>query len=346
MKVKRTENFHLDAKAKNSNGFLRATGALSRVGVFNYRKADGSLVRELRLPEEVFKSDAIETFNDTVLTDDHPSVPVDASNAKTYGVGVVHNVRQDGDLLVADVLVTHKDTIVAIEKGKQELSCGYFADVEIASGTWIAPDGSEHKYDAIQRNIQGNHVALVAKGRAGPRARLFLDAEDAVSESLTFADNSAEPVAPAPVQEKPKMKIILDGIEVELSEGVVPQVQARLDASNDRIKALEAEVAALKADASPESFAKKVAARRELERKAAELGLTKFDGSDLEVMAAAVKLDVKEKDAAYIQARFDIAVEEASKVDKVAKSYAAGKIEKNDSESVRAKHFRETYGRV
>jgi len=342
VKVLRTGNLHLDVKAKNSNGFLKATGALSRVGVFNYRKADGSLVRELRMPEEVFKADAMSTFSDTVLTDDHPNVPVDASNAKTYGVGVIMNVRQDGDLLVADVLVTHKDTIAAIEKGKQELSCGYFADVEIASGTWTAPDGSEHKYDAIQRNIQGNHVALVAKGRAGPRARLLLDSDDAVSESLTFADIAAEPVAPAPVQEKPKMKIILDGIEVELSEGVVPQVQARLDASNDRIKSLETEIAQLKADASPESFAKKVAARRELERKAAELGLAKFDGSDLEVMAAAVRLDVKEKEEAYIKARFDIAVEEAGKKEK----YSVSKVEtRKDSESVRAKYLRDTYGR-
>lgn len=342
MKVRRTENFHLDAKAKNSSGFLRATGALSRVGVFNYRKADGSLVRELRMPEEVFKADAIATFNDVLLTDDHPNVPVDSSNSKTYGVGVVHNVRQDGDLLVGDVLVTHKDTIAAIEKGKQELSCGYFADVEIASGTWVAPDGSEHKYDAIQRNIQGNHVALVSKGRAGPRARLLLDSEDAVSESLTFADSAAEPVAPAPVQEKPKMKIKLDGVEVELSEGTVPQVQARLDASSEKVKSLEAEVEKLKAEASPESFQKKVAARRELERKAGELGLTKFDGSDLEVMAAAVKLDVKEKEEAYIKARFDIAVEEAGKKDKLSVS----KVDlKKDSDSVRAKHFREIYGR-
>ena len=50
-----------------------------------------------------------------------------------------------------------------MERGKLEISCGYTCDTEEKPGTH--PIWGD--YDAIQRNILGNHVAIVDQGRAG-----------------------------------------------------------------------------------------------------------------------------------------------------------------------------------
>ena len=55
-----------------------------------------------------------------------------------------------------------------IEAGKKELSMGYFCDYELTPGTF---DGRH--YDAVQRNIRGNHIALVEEGRMGSDVRVM-----------------------------------------------------------------------------------------------------------------------------------------------------------------------------
>lgn len=52
-----------------------------------------------------------------------------------------------------------------------------FRSPGVTSGIDGIPDGLH--YDVIQRNIRGNHVALVDKGRAGETACLRMDSADA-----------------------------------------------------------------------------------------------------------------------------------------------------------------------
>src|ERR1700741_3702791 len=49
-----------------------------------------------------------------------------------------------------------------INYDKKELSIGYRCDYDVVSGYY-----NNIKYDAIQRNIRGNHIALVDEGRSG-----------------------------------------------------------------------------------------------------------------------------------------------------------------------------------
>lgn len=63
--------------------------------------------------------------------------------------------------MLADVIVTDSDAIRAIDTGARELSCGYTYK--------LARNG----YRWEQRQIVGNHVALVPKGRAGSEARIY-----------------------------------------------------------------------------------------------------------------------------------------------------------------------------
>lgn len=160
------------------NGFVRAEGYLTRSGIFVYRDAQGNTVREFRPPEEVFHPDSLASFALVPVTNDHPSELLTADNAKQYAVGSVSEVvTPDGDKVRASLMITDSATIEALEAGKSELSCGYTADVELTPGVWQG-----QKYDAVQRNIRGNHVALVDAGRAGPACAIRMDAAGAAQE--------------------------------------------------------------------------------------------------------------------------------------------------------------------
>ena len=160
------------------NGFVRAEGYLTRAGIFVYRDAKGNTVRELRPPEEVMHPEALASFALVPVTNDHPSELLTADNAKQYAVGSVsESVVPEGDKVRATLMITDADAIAALDAGRSELSCGYTADVVLESGVWQG-----QPYDAIQRNIRGNHVALVDAGRAGPTCSIRMDATDVAQE--------------------------------------------------------------------------------------------------------------------------------------------------------------------
>lgn len=165
------------------NGFVRAEGYLTRSGIFVYRDGQGNTVRELRPPEEVFHPDSLASFALVPVTNDHPSELLTADNAKQYAVGSVsESVVPEGDKVRAVLMITDASAIEALDAGKSELSCGYTADVVQEAGVWQG-----QPYDAVQRNIRGNHVALVDAGRAGPACAIRMDAAGAAQE-ITMED--------------------------------------------------------------------------------------------------------------------------------------------------------------
>jgi hypothetical protein len=233
----------------------------------------------------------------------------------------------------ATLMITDSDAIAAVERGdRREVSCGYTCELEHRPGEW-----NGQRYDAIQRNIRGNHVAIVEKGRAGPEVRLRLDAADNVINPGESPDTSAPPRKESP----PVTKIKFDGVEYEASEQVAQlfgKLTAKLDESDKAIKATktEAEKLQAKADALAEDLKKAEAARKDaadpakiraaidarldLERKArAVLGAeAKLDTMDEKAIKLAViakvspefKADGKSDD--YVQARFDMALEKGA----------------------------------
>lgn len=99
------------------------------------------------------------------VTDDHPSDWVTPDNWKLLSKGFVRDVRRgegaDSDYLMADILVTDKETIQKVLDGKVEISLGYDADYTETS-----------KGKGLQSNIRVNHIALVEKGRCGSRCSI------------------------------------------------------------------------------------------------------------------------------------------------------------------------------
>lgn len=127
--------------------------------------ARGKTIKVYRSPEEVFAPATMASFEGKPATDEHPGQWVEPSNVASYLKGVVTNVRQgkggESDLLLADLIIYDAVLISEIENGKREVSCGYDCIYEPME------DG---KYQ--QKQIRGNHVAVVMNGRAGSRVAI------------------------------------------------------------------------------------------------------------------------------------------------------------------------------
>ena len=126
----------------------------------------GQIVTVHRPPEEVFSTAALASFEGKPVTNDHPPVLIGPDDVKTYEMGHAQNVRRgDGEweeYTLADLHIHDRELIDADQSGKREISCGYECEyVPNGDGTYT------------QRNIRGNHVAVVERGRAGKRAAIL-----------------------------------------------------------------------------------------------------------------------------------------------------------------------------
>lgn len=123
-------------------------------------------IRVYRGPDELFRPETIASFAGVAITDDHPDDAVNPENWQTLSHGFsLHNIRRGegeyDDCLMADIIITSSRLIQAVEDGLREVSCGYEADYE-----------EESPGVGLQSNIIGNHIALVEKGRCGPRCAI------------------------------------------------------------------------------------------------------------------------------------------------------------------------------
>jgi hypothetical protein len=164
------------ARTITDEGYLIAKDSnLARTGIQEYYRYELGLtgdqmgvIRMYRPPEEVFDAESLKSFEHKPITDNHPKESVTAANWSKLSKGEVRDVKQSGDFMVGTLVVKAKDAIELIESGKVQLSNGYSCDFDMTPGT--APDGSV--YDGIQRNIRGNHVALVTAARCGSACRV------------------------------------------------------------------------------------------------------------------------------------------------------------------------------
>lgn len=239
-------------------GFLRAPARISRVGVYAYAEADGRIVRELRLPEDVFEPDSIASFRMLPITDGHPEAgAVTAENARELQRGHLgENVGIEEDrFLSVNVLITDAALVGKVTSGDAvELSAGYKCGIVEGAGT----HEEFGEYDRRQVQIRGNHVAVVATGRAGPEVRLRLDEGDA-RLVMRRADNHGDAtIAPTDtVQEESTMKITIRGASVEVPDTLAALFDAERKDAADALAARDATIATLTGER--EGAAKKVA---------------------------------------------------------------------------------------
>jgi uncharacterized protein len=213
---------------RTPQGGLRVPAYLTRTGVFVYTHSDGTQTRELRHPSEVFKPESLASLRGAPVTVGHPG-EVTPENWQSLAVGHVgDNVRADKGFVAADVLVQAASTVSRVDgpdKDLSELSCGYGCDVEPASGVYEG-----ERYDAVQKNIIYNHVALGPKdwGRAGGEVRLRLDSPYTMDMTIRKDSAMAEtPKTDAPAAPPVNVVVHTDTAELDRLRGELAAANAR-----------------------------------------------------------------------------------------------------------------------
>lgn len=118
-----------------------------------------------RTADDLFRDETLGSIIGAAVTDDHPDEDVTPMNwqelAKGFVLKVWRGTDGDSDVILADMLITDADLIASVQAGKREVSLGYDAAYEeITKGV------------GRQSDIIANHVALVEKGRCGPRCAI------------------------------------------------------------------------------------------------------------------------------------------------------------------------------
>nr|DAI64969.1 MAG TPA: hypothetical protein [Caudoviricetes sp.] len=296
-------------------GFLRVPGKAARTGIQEYLaselglkgRAPNDIIRVYRPAEEVFNDESLQSYLGADVTNNHPPTLVNASTYRNTSVGVVTSVgRQDGDFVIVDMVIKDKDAIKAVETGKCELSAGYTAVYDDTPGT--TPEGEP--YDFRQTQIKINHVAIVDRARAGAMARIFDNMEKKPMYQITTDTGLKVDVADAAVVDAFKR------LEQRVSdaEAAKETVQAQLDAAMEQVADLTTKCSDEALKARVEAIARVTTSARKVAGD--EFTCDSMDPVVIKRAALAVKrpsVDWAEKSAAYVEAAFDMAVEEPVK---------------------------------
>ena len=319
---------------RTSDGYLVADARVARTGIQTYLgtelgKPEMPIVRVYRPENAVFSQDAMHSYAHRPVTNDHPASQVDATNWKDVAIGNTGGeVVRDGEFVRVPLVLMDGAAIADYESGKRELSMGYDAKIEFTNGV----TDSGEQYDAIVTSMKMNHLALVNKARGGEQLRI--GDSPAPGAGLSGQDKGGHTAMTM-------KQVMVDGLTVETTHQGAQAIeklqkdladsasvtQALKDAHAAALAQKDAEIDALKSkvltDAQIEARA---IARADLLAKAKAVHDADYTGkADSEIRRAVViaKLGdaaIAGKADAYIDARFDILVEDAASTDPVRKA--------------------------
>lgn len=213
-------------------GYLIDNPILTRVGIFEYRRPDGSIRRELRLPEEVFAQESLASYKGKPVILTHEAGLVDVDNVQQEHIGTILSEGiQDGDNVRAQIVIHDAESL---DYGLRELSLGYTQTPDETPGVW-----NGQPYDAIQRNIQINHLALVEKARAGEQARLNIDGEEQGGNQMSKARKDGltpEEIARLVEEYKQRQAQRMENTNPTADEGTNPDEQTTDEDEADPVK--------------------------------------------------------------------------------------------------------------
>ncbi|MEH6676142.1 DUF2213 domain-containing protein [Phenylobacterium sp.] len=324
------------------DGYAVAEVRAARTGIQQYAgrevgRPDLAVVNVYRPPESVFSADSMASYGFKPVTINHPAQGVTADSWKDLAVGVVGGeVVRDGGFVKVPLALMDAAAIKAVQDGTREISMGYVCDLAFEDG--VTPEGEP--YQAIQKDIRINHLALVPKGRAGPHCRV--------------GDQGAPETGqdPAPIHHGDRhmtlKTITVDGLPVETTDagiaaieklrGLLNTADAALTSANTAhaaaIAAKDAELA--KKDAVIDDLKAKVLDDAAIDAlvtdRADVIGKAKAidpkvvtDGKSIAEIKRAVLGDAaKDKPDAYVDAAFDIKTKDVKPADPLRKVIADG----------------------
>lgn len=329
-------DYHFD----DQTGFLYVYRVpIAGAMVQKYVKSDGSEEMEAKLPEEILSDSTVSSANSKPVTDGHHGLVTKDNSHDLMKGFTASNGHVEGNMLYNDITITDPNLISQIKNGsKRELSIGFETQMDPTSGTY---NGA--KYDAVQRNIRINHVAVVPKGRAGHEVRLIGDSAEAVDQvepseekgnqmetrvvradgqNITVAADDVEKITKLDADNSAKAKQIADlDAQIKKLQAEKAQLQGDADASAKKADEAQAKADSLEADNKKlqEEFDKYKAdgvdKKLELIDKVKSFVGDEYDyhgKSDRDMKIDAVKaikgdsVDFTDKSDTYVQAAFDM----------------------------------------
>jgi len=267
------------ARQTDDNGFIIiADNPISRAGIFQYL---GSSIDPMANPNEIYNvlrpeseladPECINSFKLIPIVDDHTMIGTNYTPAEEKGVhgSTGENVRFENNVLFSNLKIFY----------------------EKASGVF-----NGQSYDYIQRNLRGNHLALVDQSRCDV---LVLDTK----ECFDYADVKIELKKYSATSQEPQMTITAEQLKTTLDEALKP-IKARLDAfdaaEEEKKKDAEKESADKKAAdeaAEKEKTDKEAADKKAKDESETEAEKEKAKGMDAaEVKKLNDKIEALEKD--------------------------------------------------
>lgn len=342
--MKFTDRAQIGGMKVTQDGYLVGQLRCAKTGLQSYLGSElglptNDVISVYRPESEVFSRESLASYANKPISDDHPIEMITSDNWSQYGKGDIgSDVVRDGEFVSVSYKIMDGDTIAKVKAGKAEVSMGYMAEIDFTDG--VTPDGEP--YQAIQKNIRINHLAIVDRGRAGSECG-FTDAQNWGTSPITkvLGDSNVD-----------LKTLIVDGLTVDTTDTGAVAIQKLADDKNKVVRQLadakiehetainakdaelaakDAEIDALKAaKLSDAEIDAKVQARSDLLTKAKSVADTDFTGlSDADIKKAAVvaalgDAAIEGKTEAYIDARFDILAESASQADPFAKAMNDG----------------------
>lgn len=210
-------------KQVDDNGYWLIEGnPITKEGVFPYlgrtispRLEPDKIYQVYRPYAELANPETLKSFDGIPLIEDHEMLGDGfTSTDDRPPQGILMNPRADNGMLVGDLKIFSDAMKDRIEGGKKELSLGYKCRYDITPGEW----NGQH-YDAIQTDLRGNHIALVAQGRMGHDVRVYdcwacdaLEITTKPTKESSDMDNpekeKKEPETPAKDESVDKRKLI------------------------------------------------------------------------------------------------------------------------------------------
>lgn len=303
---------------------------------FGREIGDDDASREFRVyrpADEVFKADSLRTYGNKPITVNHPAEGVTAENWRDTAVGHIGSeVIRDGEFVKIPMMISDAAAIAHVEGGTRELSMGYDCELVMEAGT--TADG--RAYDAYQRNIRINHLAIVPAGRAGPQCRIGDQSrvrieqpqkKDAVpmTKSVTIDGKTfevADEIAAALAAK--------DAAAIAEKQAIEKKVTDTTSAAADVLTQAQKAIADLKAQIPTADQVGKMASELADARIAAKSIAPDLDTSALftadAVKSAAAKAVLgdaaKDRSADYLSAAFDMLLARKNDADPVAKAIA------------------------
>jgi hypothetical protein len=240
-------------------GYFRAEAVFARDGILEYRTPDGQVRKELRTPEANKK--ALLGYGLKPISLEHPPVLINSLNAKDYSVGMSDStvVYDPNGFIRGVITVLDSEAVKSISEGKTlQISAGYKCNIDSTPGMWRG-----QPYDAIQTDVEINHIALTERGRAGPDVKIYFDSADldddiafqevvkqdkkrmarVTIDSVTYDDipETFASVTGQKIQEAEKAKARIDSLESErktLDSQITELKKELLEAEEERDRAL------------------------------------------------------------------------------------------------------------